>query len=90
MGFLNVEHIILHLKECFQPIYHISNTNREPILDISEVITFNKTKINKDPVKLQSNFGDAIHVSIGYGCNTEIGGAKHTLFVVDRAYETYI
>jgi len=56
MGFLNAKHIIPHLKGCFQPNYHISNINREPILDIGEVAKLDKTKINKDIVKLPSKF----------------------------------
>ena len=85
MGFRNVKRLIPHIKDCFQLNHHISNINRELILDIGKVVTLNKIKINKDPVKLSSKFGDAMHVDIGYGYNTGIGGVKYTLFLVDRA-----
>ena len=85
LGFLNVERIIPHLKDYFQPNYHISNINRDLILDIGEVDTLNDTKINEDPVKLPSIFGDVMYVDIGYGRNTGIGGAKYAIFVMDRA-----
>ena len=45
----------------------------------------NKTKINKDTVKLPSNFGVVMHMYIGYRCNTGIGSAKYSLFMVDKA-----
>ena len=56
-----------------------------PIIDIGEIAKIDKTKINKAPVKFQSNFGNTMHVDIEYRCNTYIGGLKYVLFIVDCA-----
>ena len=85
LGFLDVKRLNPHLKDCFQPNYHISTVNRKSIFDIGAVATSDKSKINKDPVKLPSNFGDIMHVSISYRYNTSIGGSKYALFIIDQA-----
>ena len=85
LEFVNVERLISHLKDYFHLDYHISTINRETILDISEVTTLDNTNINKEPVNLPSKFENVIHVIIGHGYNTGIGGVKYALFVVDRA-----
>ena len=85
IGFRNTDSIIPHLHECFQPNFHLSKLDREPVLNLGEVATIDKTKISKTPVPLPKHFGDVMHADIGYGCTAGIAGVKYALFIVDRA-----
>jgi deoxyuridine 5'-triphosphate nucleotidohydrolase len=85
VGYRNTESILPHLKSCFQNNFHISNIDREPILELGEISTIDKSKIPTSPVPLPKRLGDVIHVDIGYGCNAGLNGIKYALFVVDRA-----
>lgn len=83
--FQSVDRISPHLKTCFQDNFCLSNIDREPIVDIGEITTIDKKRIFTKNVTLPPNFGDALLVDIGYGCNAGIYGIKYTLLVVDWA-----
>ena len=85
IGFRNTESLLPHLKSCFQPNFHLSNIDREPVLNIGEVATIDKTRISTNPVPLPQKFGDVMHADIGYGCSAGLTGIKYALFIVDRA-----
>ena len=85
IGFRNTDTIIPHLHECFQNNFHLSSLDREPVLNLGEVATIDKSTIPRGPVPLPKNFGDVMHVDIGYGCQAGIAGIKYALFIVDRA-----
>ena len=85
LGYRQPDTVLEHIHTCFQPNFHISNIDREPTLELGEIATIDKTRIPTNPVKLPRNFGDVMHVDIGYGCSAGIGGIKYALFVVDRA-----
>ena len=84
-GFRNTKSILPHLRDCFQPNFHISLDEPETILNLGDTATIDKTKLNKTPVKLPPQLGDVLHIDIGYGCTAGIGGIKYCLFAVDRA-----
>ena len=85
IGYRNTENLLPHLKTCFQNNFHVSSIDREPILDLGETSTIDKSKIPTNPVKLPRNFGDVMHCDIGYGCNAGLAGVRYALFIVDRA-----
>ena len=85
IGFRNAESLIPHLRDCFKPNFHLSTIDRDPVLNLGEVATIDKSKISRRPVPLPKHFGDVMHVDIGYGCNAGLSGIKYALFVVDRA-----
>ena len=66
LGYRNTDKVLEHAHTCFQNNFHISNIEREPTLELGEVATINRTKISTRPVPLPKNFGDAMHVDIGY------------------------
>ena len=56
---------------------------KELVLKVDEVST--PDKINKQIlVKLTPNFGNVMHVNIGYDYNTCISGVKYALVIVAR------
>jgi deoxyuridine 5'-triphosphate nucleotidohydrolase len=85
VGYRNTDSIIPHLKTCFKDNFHISNLDREPVLELGEIATIDKSRIPTNPVSLPNKLGDVIHVDIGYGCNAGLNGIKYALFIVDRA-----
>ena len=85
IGYRNVEKIIPLFKNTFLDNFHISKLDREPILDLGEIATIDKSKITTSPVPLPPRFGDVMHMDIGYGCNAGLQGIKYALFIVDRA-----
>ncbi len=85
LGYRNTDNVLKHVDTCFKNNFSISNIDREPILDIGEVATIDKTGIPTRPVPLPKNFGDVLNVDIGYGCNAGLNGIKYALFIVDRA-----
>ena len=76
VGFQNTTRMIPHLTECFKSNFHFSTLDREPILDIGEVTTIDKSRISTKTVTLPPTFGDALHMDIGYGCNAGLNGIK--------------
>ena len=85
IGYRNTDNLLPHLKSCFQNNFHVSSIDREPVLDLGETSTIDKTRIPTSPVQLPKNFGDVMHCDIGYGCNAGLSGIRYALFVVDRA-----
>ena len=79
IGFQDTNRIIPHLRECFKSNFHLSNIDREPILDIGEITTIDKSRISTKMVTLPPKFGDVLHMDIGYGCNAGINGIKYAL-----------
>ena len=59
--------------------------DRDPLLDLGEVATIDRSPQNKTPVPLPTNFGEVVHGDIGYSCTTALQGYKYTLLLVDRA-----
>ena len=86
LGYRQTDKVMEHMiNTCFQNNFHVSTIDREPTLELGEVATIDKTRIPTNPVQLPRNFGDAMHVDIGYGCNCGLAGVKYALFIVDRA-----
>ena len=73
-GFLNVDNIALHLDSTSQPTFSISSKDREPILDIGETATINKSRRNTDPLPIPDQPCHTFHMDIVFGTNTAIGG----------------
>jgi len=72
-GFRNVSSIIKEIQETSNN-FRMSTLDKEPILDLGDVSTIDRSKRNTSPLPL-----------IIFGSNTAINGVKYSLFIVDRA-----
>ena len=84
-GFRNVSNILPQIRATSQQNYSISTTDTEPIIDLVNTATIDKSPRNTTPLALPNNFGDVVHVDILYGANTAHGGVKYALYLVDRS-----
>lgn len=84
IGFWDTTTLQKHIHTIAQPNIHITNIDPEPIINLGKVATIEKHKQNNSPLPLPDNFGDAIHMDIGFGSKTSIAGVKYCLFLVDR------
>ena len=57
----------------------------DPILEIRDVANINRSRRNKVPITRPSKFLHRVHMDIGYGDCTAVGGAKYCILLVDRA-----
>ena len=85
IGFLNADRLLSTLQKTSQPTIQISNTDREPFLDLGEVATLDKPARNTNPLPLPPHVGHTIHIDIAYGSWVGLDGIKYALFAVDRA-----
>ena len=67
IGFLNADRLLSTLQKTSQPTIQISNTDREPFLDLGEVATLDKPARNTNPLPLPPHVGHTIHIDIAYG-----------------------
>ena len=79
VGFLNTDKIQPLLQTVFKKNFHISSIEQEPVLNLGDVTTLDKPT-SKKTVPLPYNFADVIHIDIGYGCSSGLGGTKYALF----------
>jgi hypothetical protein len=54
-------------------------------LELGDVANIKKSRRNKIPIRRPRNFLDVVHMDIGFGDCTAVGGAKYCLLFVDRA-----
>jgi len=83
-GFRNVKSIIKEIQQTSNN-FRLSTLDKEPILDLGEVSTIDKSKRNTNPLDLPKHLGDVVHMDIIFGSNTAINGIKYSLFIVNRA-----
>ena len=83
-GFRNVSSIIKEIQQT-STNFRVSTLDKEPILDLGDVTTIDKSKRNTSPLPLPKHLGDVVHMDIIFGSNTAINGVKYSLFIVDRA-----
>ena len=84
-GFRNIDPILSKIQQTCEPNFSISTTDREQIVDLSDVATIQKSKRNTQVLPLPQHFGDTMHMDIVYGTSTSINGIRYGLFIVDRA-----
>ena len=85
LDFRNVASILPLIRATSQKNYSISTSDVEPIIDLGNTVTIDKSERSTIPLTLPNNFGDVVHVDILYGANTAHGGVKYALYLVDRA-----
>ena len=88
-----MDDIALHLDSTSQPTFSILSKDREPILDLGETATINKSRHNTDPLPIPDQHCHTFHMDIVFGTKTVIGGIRYGLFIVDhgtRMKYTYI
>ena len=83
-GYRDVSTFVPHLHNLYQPTFHISSTDREPILSLGETSTVPRTRSNSVPLDLPQCFGDTVHCDIVFGSRVGISGTKYALLFVDR------
>ena len=83
-GFRNIQSIIKELQQTSSK-FRLSTLDKEPILDLGEVATIDRSKRNTTLLDLPRNLGDVVHMDILFGSNTAINGIKYALFIVDKA-----
>ena len=84
-GVQNIDTILPHIRSTPAPNFHITFTDPNPVIDIGQVSTIDKSKKNTEPLGLPPNFGDVIHLDILYGAGVAHGGIKYALYLVDRS-----
>ena len=84
-GFRNINNILPQIRETSLPNYSISAQDTEPILDLGNTATIDKSKRNTTPINLPTKFGDVVHMDILYGSATAHGQIKYALYLIDRA-----
>ena len=57
---------------------------QETVLNIGDTTTLDKP-VSHAVIPPAHKFADVIHIDIGYGCSSGLGGVKYALFAVDRA-----
>ena len=82
--FRNVQSIIKELQHTSEK-FRLSTLDKEPILDLGEISTIDKSKRNTTPLDLPRNLGDVVHMNILFGSNTSLNGVKYALFIVNKA-----
>ena len=84
-GFRNIDTILSKIQQTCESNFTISTKDKEPIIDLGDVVTIPKSKRNTLPLPLPPHFGDTMHMDIVYGTATAINGIRYGLFIVDRA-----
>ena len=84
-AYRNIDNLLKHLPTIAQPNIKIEKDPDFALGQIGQNATIHKGKSNKQFTKIKEAFGDTIHIDIGYGSSTGIGGVKYCLFLVDRS-----
>ena len=83
-GFRNIHNILTRIKETSMPNFSISSHDNEPIIDLGNTATVDKSKRNTTPITLPQHFGQVVHMDILYGSSTAHGQIKYALYFIDR------
>ena len=63
----------------------MSSIESDPVINLGEITSIDKSRIFTNPAPLLRKFGDIFHINVRYGCSSGLNGIKYGLFVVDRA-----
>jgi len=83
-GFRNVNSFIKELRETATK-FSVSMKDKEPILDIGQAATIDKSRRNTILIPFPKQLGDVVHMDIVFDSSTAIQVVKYALFLVDRA-----
>ncbi len=85
IGFRHPEPLLQHFDKISNGSVRIQKIPKNPQLDPGETATMKANKRNTTPLERPKEFGDVMHMDIGFGPCRAIGGIQYTLLVVDRA-----
>ena len=84
LGFRNIDNLVKHLPTIAQQNVKIQQISDDIIQSTGQHATIHKSRANQKPIDRGHSYGHTMHMDIGYGSQTAIGGIKYCLFIIDR------
>ena len=72
-GFRNIDDIAPHLHSTTAKTFSISTKDKEPILDLDDTATIDKSQRNTTPLPLPTSTFDVVHMDIVFGSRVALG-----------------